>query len=206
MKHIYGVSKNGKQESRPVSLTMQQLHAALLQKELRRCVYFQMSHATLRQNDPKMASFSQPAVKKAPPSSGRPMPSVFQSDAEPPRIGAQPVQPPPPAAPRPVDASSVNLPLAATLMTPGHPPRPLKEALPKYPSMETSSCASKHPLEPPTAQAPPSKHVRCKAFPGSSQPPDQVFMAASAAIEMPQPSRPCPKGPPAEFHAYTSRS
>ena len=114
-------------------------------------------HAALRQNDPKMASFSQPVVKKAPPSSGRPMPSVFQSDAEPPRIGAQPVQPPPPAAPRPVDASSVNLPLAATPMTPSHPPRPPKEALPKYPSMETSSCASKHPLEPPTAQAPPSK-------------------------------------------------
>ena len=89
-------------------------------------------HATLRQNDPKMASFSQPAVKKAPPSSGRPMPSVFQSDAEPPRIGAQPAQPPPPAAPRPVDASSVNLPLAATPMTPGHPPRPPKEALSFY--------------------------------------------------------------------------
>ena len=30
-------------------------------------------HAALRQNDPKMASFSQPAVKKAPPTSGRPM-------------------------------------------------------------------------------------------------------------------------------------
>ena len=60
------------------------------------------------QNDPKMASFSQPVVKKAPPSSGRPMPSVFQSDAEPPGIGA-PVQPPPPAAPRPADAQGVNL-------------------------------------------------------------------------------------------------
>ena len=156
-------------------------------------------HAALRQNDPKMASFSQPVVKKAPPSSGRPMPSVFRSDAEPPRIGAPPVQPPPPAAPRPVDASSANLPLAATPMTPSHPPRPPKEALPKHPSMETSSCASKHPLEPPTAQAPPSKHVRCKAFPHPSQPPDQVFMAASAAVEMPQSSRPCPKGPPAEF-------
>ena len=45
-------------------------------------------HAALRQNNPKMASFSQPAVKKAPPSSGRPIPSVFRSDAEPPRIGA----------------------------------------------------------------------------------------------------------------------
>ena len=43
MKHIYGVSKNGKLKSRPVSLTMQQFHVALLQKELRRCVCFQMS-------------------------------------------------------------------------------------------------------------------------------------------------------------------
>ena len=156
-------------------------------------------HAALRQNDPKMASFSQPAVKKAPPTSGRPMPSVFRSDAEPPRIGTSPVQPPPPAAPRPVDASSARLPLAPTPMTPSHPPRPPIEALPKYPSMETSSCANKHPLEPPTAQAPPSKHVRCKAFPHSSQPQDQVYMAATAAVEVTQPSRPCPKGPPAEF-------
>ena len=75
-------------------------------------------HAALRQNDPKMASFSQPAVKKAPPTSGRPMPSVFRSDAEPPRIGTSPVQPPPPAAPRPVDASSARLQLAPTPMTP----------------------------------------------------------------------------------------
>ena len=120
------------------------------------------------------------------------MPSVFQSDAEPPRIGA-PVQPPPPAAPRPADAQGVNLPLAATPMTPGHPPRPPLEALPKHPSMETSQCANKHGLEPP-AQAPSSKHVRSKAFPYPSQPSDQVFMAASASVEMPQPSRPCPKG------------
>ena len=83
------------------------------------------------------------------------MPSVFHSDAEPPRIGA-PAQPPLPAAPRPADAPSVNLPLAATPMTPGHPPRPPLAALPKYPSMETSQCANKHALEPPVAQAPPS--------------------------------------------------
>ena len=95
-------------------------------------------HEALRQNDPRMASFCQPAVKKAPPSSGRPMPSVFQSDAEPPRIGA-PVQPPPPAAPRPADAQSVRLPLAATPMTPSHPPRPPIAALPKYPAMEDES-------------------------------------------------------------------
>ena len=155
-------------------------------------------HDALRQNDPKTTSFSQPVVKKAPPTLGRPRPSAFYSGAEPPRIGA-PVQPPPPAAPRPAVVPSVELPLAVTPMTPSHPPRPPLSALPKYPSMETSSCANKHPLEQPAAQAPPSKHVRCKAFPQSCQPPDQVYVAASATVEMPQPSRPCPKGPPADF-------
>ena len=109
------------------------------------------------------------------------------------------MQPPPPAAPRPAESQGSDLLLAATPMTPSHPPRPPIEALPKHPSMETSTCASKHPLEPPTAQGPPSKHVRSKAFPYSSQPSDQVYMAASAAVDMPPPSRPCPKGPPAEF-------
>ena len=155
-------------------------------------------HDALRQNDPKTTSFSQPVVKKAPPTLGRARPSAFYSDAEPPRIGAV-IQPPPPAAPRPAVVPSVELPLAATPMTPSHPPRPPISALPKHPSMETNSGANKHPLEPPTAQAPPSKHVRCKAFPHSSQPPDQVYVAASATVEMPQPSRPCPKGPPSEF-------
>ena len=155
-------------------------------------------HEALRQNDPKMTSFSQPVVKKAPPTLGRPRPSAFYSDAEPPRIGAV-IQPPPPAASRPAVVPSVELPLAATPMTPSHPPRPPVEALPKNPSMETSSCANKHPLEPPTAQAPPSKHVRCKAYPFPSQGPDQVYVAASATVEMPQSSRPCPKGPPADF-------
>ena len=155
-------------------------------------------HEALRQNDPKMTSFSQPVVKKAPPTLGRARPSAFYSDTEPPRIGAV-IQPPPPAAPRPAVVPSVELPLAATPMTPSHPPRPPLSALPKHPSMETSSGANKHPLEPPTAQAPPSKHVRCKAYPHASQPPDQVYVAASAAVEMPQPSRPCPKGPPADF-------
>ena len=106
---------------------------------------------------------------------------------------------PPLAAPRPAEAQGLNLPLAATPMTPSHPPRPPIEALPKHPSMEMSMCANKHPLEPPAEKGPPSKHVRSKAFPYSSQPPDQVFMAASASVEMPQASRPCPKGPPAAF-------
>ena len=50
-------------------------------------------HEVLRQSDPRMVSHSQPVVKKAPPTLGRPRPSGFYSDAEPPRIGA-PVQPP----------------------------------------------------------------------------------------------------------------
>ena len=154
-------------------------------------------HAALRQNDPK-ASFSQPVVKKAPPTLGRPRPSAFYSGVEPPRIGAA-LPPPPPAESRPAVVPSVELPLAATPMTPSHPPRPPIAALPKYSSMETSSCANKHPLEPPTAQAPPSKHVRCKAYPHPCPPPDQVYVAASATVEMPQPSRPCPKAPPAEY-------
>ena len=120
-------------------------------------------HAALRQNDPK-ASFSQPVVKKAPPTLGRQRPSAFYSEAEPPRIGAV-LPPPPPAEPRPAVVPSVEIPLAATPMTPSHPPRPPIAALPKYSPMETSSYANKHPLEPPTAQAPPSKHVRCKAYP-----------------------------------------
>ena len=151
-------------------------------------------HEALRQNDPKMASHSQPAIKKAPPTSGRPMPSAFYSDVAPPRIGA-PAQPPPPAVQQSADTQGLTLPLAKTPMTPCHPPRPPVDALPKHPSMETSSCASKHPLESTTVEGPPSKHVRPKAFPY----PDQVFVAASAAVDMPHPSRPCPKGPPADF-------
>ena len=45
-------------------------------------------HEALRQNDPKMTSFSQPVVKKAPPTLGRERPSAFYSGTEPPRIGA----------------------------------------------------------------------------------------------------------------------
>ena len=155
-------------------------------------------HEALRQNDPSVTHQSQPAVKKAPPTCGRPMPSVFYSDTEPPRIGSG-VQPPPPAAPRPKGVPSIALPLAETPMTPSHPPRPPLSALPKHPSMETSSGASKHALDPPTAQAPPSKQVRCKAFPKSSQTGEEVYVAASASVEMSQPCRPCPKGPPATF-------
>ena len=136
-------------------------------------------HEVLRQNDPRGLSHSQPAVKKVPPTSGRDMPSVFYSETEPPRIGSG-VQPPPPAAPRPKVVPSIALPLAETPMTPSHPPRPPLSALPKYSSMEINTGASKHALDPPTAQAPPSKQVRCKAFPKPSQPAEEIYVAASA--------------------------
>ena len=198
MKHINEVSRNGKPGLKLQNSLIHPFHAVRLQQELRLCVALPDVHEALRQNDPRMVSHSQPVVKKAPPSSGRPMPSIFHSDAEPPRIGAL-VQPPPPAARPPVATQGMDLLLAATPMTPSHPPRPPLEALPKYPSMETSSSANKHPLDPSTAQGPPSKHVLSKAFPYSSQPPDQVYVAASATVDMPQASSPCPKGPPAEY-------
>ena len=155
-------------------------------------------HAALRQSDPSMAAHSQPVVKKAPPSTGRPIPSGFYSDKEPPRIGTS-AQPPPPATSRPDAAQGLNLPLAATPMTPCHPPRPPIDALPKHPSMETGTGANKHPLEPPVQQGPPNKHVRPKAFPYPQSQSQETSMAASSAVDMSRPSTPCPKGPPAEY-------
>ena len=101
--------------------------------------------AALRQNDPSMATGSHPVLKKAPPSTGRPMPKGFYSDKEPPRIGTSPVQPPPPSTPRPreVQQQEVSLLQAPTPMTPAHPPRPPVEALPKPMPME-SSMSNKH--------------------------------------------------------------
>ena len=155
-------------------------------------------HEALRQNDPSVTPSSQPAVKKAPPTLDRARPSVFYSDTAPPRIGSGlPV--PPPAAPRPDVVPSVEIPMAAKPMTPSHPPRPPLSALPIPSSMETSTGANKHPLEQPAALPPLSKQVRCKAFPHPSHPQDQVYMAASATVEMCQPGKPCPKGPPASY-------
>ena len=45
-------------------------------------------HEALRQNDPRVTSFSQPAVKKAPPTLDRARPAAFYSGTEPPRIGS----------------------------------------------------------------------------------------------------------------------
>ena len=109
------------------------------------------------------------------------------------------MQPPPPATSRPDAAQGLNLPLASTPVTPCHPPRPPIDALPKHPSMETGTGATKHPLEPPVQQGPPHKHVRSKAFPYGQSPPQQTSMAAPSAVDMSRPGTPCPKGPPAEY-------
>ena len=91
-------------------------------------------HEALRQNDPSKAPMSQPVLKKAPPTTGRARPAAFYSGDEPPRIGSAPVQPPPP--PKPTSAWDVQPqgifhPPTATPMTPGHPPRPPIDALPR---------------------------------------------------------------------------
>ena len=118
-------------------------------------------HEALRQNDPSMATGSQPVLKKAPPSVGRRMTKGFYSDKEPPRIGSAPVQPLPPPRPRPWEAQppGVSLPLEATPMTPGHPPRPPVEALPKLMPMEIQS-TNKHSVESSSQQGPPHKQAR----------------------------------------------
>ena len=155
-------------------------------------------HAALRQSDPSMAAHSQPVVKKAPPFTGRPMPPGFYVDKEPPRIGI-PMQPPPSTTSPPDAAQGLNLPLAATPVTPCHPPRPPIDALPKHPSMETGTGANKHPLEQPVQQGPPQKHVRPKAFPHAQAPSMETSMPATSAVDTSRPSAPCPKGPPSEY-------
>ena len=161
-------------------------------------------HEALRQNDPSMAPGSQPVLKKAPPSAGRPRPKGFYSDSEPPRIGTTPAQPPPPSKPvnpRDVQPQGVFHPLTATPMTPRNPPRPPIEELPKPMPMpiETSQATHKHPLPQPAQQGPPNKQARHKAFPHDQQPPATVSMASPSAVDMPRQGTPSPKGPPASF-------
>ena len=140
-------------------------------------------HEALRQNDPSMATGSQPVLKKAPPSTGRGMPKVFYSDKEPPRIGSAPVQPPPPSRPRPweVQPQGVSLPQTPTPTTPGHPPRPPVEALPKPMPME-SQMTHKHPVESSSQQGPP-RQARHKPFPFNQPPPVSTSMLSPAAVE-----------------------
>ena len=108
-------------------------------------------YAALRQNYPSMAPGSQPVLKKAPPSAGRPRPKAFYSEGERPRIGSAPVQPPPPPRPSTWDGQPQGVfhPSTPTPMTPGNPPRPPIDALPKPMPMETSQATHKHPLPEP---------------------------------------------------------
>ena len=129
-------------------------------------------HDALRQNDPSKARVSQPILsKKAPLTTGRGRPATFKIDNsgdEPPRIGSAPVQPPPPPNPSSMwEAQPQGMfhPPTATRMTPGYPPLPPIEALPK-PAQEVASQATlKHPLPQPAQQGPPNKQVRHKSFP-----------------------------------------
>ena len=84
-------------------------------------------------------------------------------------------------------------------MTPGNPPRPRIDALPKPMPMETSQATHKHPLPEPAQQGPPNKHARHKAFPYDQQPPATASMPSPSSVEMPRPGTPSPKGPPASF-------
>ena len=154
-------------------------------------------HAALRQNDPSMAPGSQPVLKKAP-HRGRKLSTLIVNLQ---RIGTAPVQPlpPPKSCPWEAQPQGVSLPLAVTPMTPGYPPRPPVEALPKPMSMETSQATNKHPLEPPAQQGPPRKQVRHKPFPFDQPPPVSTSMASPSAVDMPRPGAPTPKGPPASF-------
>ena len=70
IKHINGVSKNGKLRSRHVALDNAAIPCGPAPSGTSSMRAPPNVHAALRQNDPKMASFSQPAVKKAPPTSG----------------------------------------------------------------------------------------------------------------------------------------
>ena len=84
-------------------------------------------------------------------------------------------------------------------MTPGHPPRPPIEALPKPITETTSPATHKHPLPQPAQQGPPNKQVRHKAFPYDQQASSTMSMASPSAAQVSRMSGPSPKGPPASF-------
>ena len=123
-------------------------------------------HEVLRQSDPfKVPASQQVLPNKTPPTLNKPRPAAFYSGDEPPRIGSAAVQPPPPPKPSSmweVQPQGMFHPPTATPMTPGYPPRPPIEALPK-PAQEVASPATlKHPLPQPAPQGPPNKQVRHK--------------------------------------------
>ena len=108
---------------------------------------------------------------------------------------------------RPAVVPSVELPLAATPMTPSHPASSSNCSTSEvfFYGDELMSPISIH-LNHRQRQAPPSKHVRCKAFPKPCQPSDQVYVAASATVEMPPAQQTMSEGSASRVYAYTSRS
>ena len=89
-------------------------------------------------------------------------------------------------------------------MTPGNPPRPPIEALPKPMPIDTSQATHKHPLPQPAQQGPPNKQVRHKAFPHDQQPPATVSTTSPSAVDMPRQGAPSPKGGRGRYYGLRS--
>ena len=194
------VSRSEKRESQPKSSRIIMIfHVVHLQQELRLCVHFQMSmQHFVRMTPLRLHILNQSSRRLRRLREGRCQQlSILTRNLQ--GLVLQCSLPHQQHHVHADTAQGLNLPLAATPMTPSYPPRPPIEALPKHPSMETGTAANKHPLEPPVQQGPPNKHVRPKPYPhGQSQTP-QTSMAAPSAVDMSRPGTPCPKGPPAEY-------
>ena len=92
-KSMSAVWRNGRHKSKvEASQTIQLFHMDHLPKETSSMRVPPNVHEALQQNDPSRAPGSQPVLKKAPPSAGRPRPEAFYTESEPPRIGTAPVQ------------------------------------------------------------------------------------------------------------------
>ena len=148
-------------------------------------------HADLRLHDPtSKAPATQPALpKKAPPTTGKGIPSVFY-------IGTGQVQPAPP----PKQSSMWKVqPLGlfhsptATPTTPAHPPRPSSSALPQPVQEPPNPVTLKNPLPEPAQQCPPNKQVHHKQFPRDQQGNPMIPAQAPSAVDPPKMSAPSPK-------------
>ena len=163
-------------------------------------------HEALRQNDPSMAPGSQPVLKKAPPSLHL-QGLVTETQHSSLMVNLQGLVPP--QSPRPStwdgQPQGVFHSSTPTPMTPGNPPRPPIDALPKPMPMETSQATHKHPLPEPAQQGPPNKHVRHKAFPYGQQPPATASMPSPSSVEMPRPGHSKPEGTSSIIHANSRR-
>ena len=144
-----------------------------------------MVHDALHRDDPKAPATQGSLPKKAPPTTGKGMPSGFYRAEAPPMIGTSKA----PSPPQPY------LP-PATTTTPAHPPRPSSAALPK-PVQEPSPPATlKHPLPQPAQQGPPNKQGRSKELPRGPDGNPILPMSAPPAVDLAKVGAPTPKDPP----------